>query len=117
MSYDTVFSQRASSYLCAVNEYPHVMTHENQTIVTALELKEGDRLLHVACAGVYIEPYFGVSCEYVRIEQNKVMAELDNAIYSPLYPLPYPTESFDKVVIAATLRVLFNLLKNINPYD
>lgn len=104
MSYDKVFSERASSYLHAVNTYPHVMKNENKTIANSLDLAEGEKVLHVACAGVYIEPWFDVSCEYTRIEQNEVMAKLDNAKYCTLESIPYPDETFDKIVIAATLH-------------
>lgn len=104
MSYDTVFTKRASSYLNAVNTFPNVMKYENFHIAKALDLRENDRLLQVACAGVYIQPFFDVSCDYVRIEQNEVMASLDDALYCPLHSIPYEDESFDKIVIAATLH-------------
>jgi hypothetical protein len=99
-----MFSQRAGSYVYAARTYPRVMDYENFHIVQSLKLKECDRILHLTCAGVYIQPFFGVSCEYVRVEQNETLAQMEVIQYCPLDSIPFEDSSFDKIVIVASLH-------------
>lgn len=104
MEYDTIFTKRFASYLYAINTYPKVMYYENMNIVNSMNIQKNNRILHIASAGVHIEPFIGISCDYVRTEENRAMAEMDNVRYSPLNMLPFSENSFDKIVIVATLH-------------
>lgn len=106
MDYNSVFTHRASSYIFAIQKYPHVMEEEFRTAAAMCQLKETDTLIHIPGACENVVQYIPKGVTYLPFETNKVLGTMMNVPICTFSSIPSKDTSVDKVLSLASLHHL-----------
>lgn len=107
ISYDEQFLERIKGYMYATSKYENVLVNENKTAVSILNPVKGDKILHIAAAGVNIKKYIDLEdIELVEVDQNEEFASLANIDHIDIKEMPYDDNTFDKVIVIANFHHL-----------
>jgi ubiquinone/menaquinone biosynthesis C-methylase UbiE len=107
MDYNEKFKNRIEGYMYASSKYPKVLENENLAAVRHLNPEKGDKILHIAAAGVNIKNYIdieGLEIELVEVDQNEEFARIGNIDCINLEEMPYDDNTFNKAIVIANFH-------------
>jgi predicted SAM-dependent methyltransferase len=104
MDYYNSFSNRAKSYLYAVNRFPHVLDEEIKNILSELDVSDNQIILNLNAGGVYLNKFLPQNVSYLPFDFNKEFADEEKINYCSHDCLPFENQSVDKIVICAVLH-------------
>jgi SAM-dependent methyltransferase len=104
--YLETFSARAKSYFIASQRHKHVLKEEYIAVLKHISPKNGDKILHIAAAGVNIKDFIDPSLEitWIEVECIPEFARIADISCVNIYNFPFSDEEFDTVVHLASLH-------------
>jgi SAM-dependent methyltransferase len=98
------FSKRAKNFDYAKKKYKKILKNENMCAVTILDVKKGEKILHLFAGGIYIDEYIDVECELIKTDVIQELCDLSQIQKISMEKIPYDNNSFDKVLIMTSLH-------------
>ena len=108
MDYIEKFKDRIEGYLYASSKYENVLQNENITAVKLLNPMKNEKILHIAAIGVNIKKYIDpiLDIDLIEVDHNEDFVKMGGQGYEyiNLDKMPYPDNTFDKVIVIANFH-------------